>query len=610
MKTRQSLLILVLTMSFGLVSAIANAGEGREIQVLGSQTRQLGDGYDSKAETYRANCFVNQKSLNFYYGGVQRSSSEIGRIVSQSNLENEFGFKVSSRARFGVTSASADISYLESLSETDVMDSFNIVYDVSAKDALFDTTGQNVDLILPRYRALLKQSGTGVYRLTQDFLETCGDEYIRSVRRGIRLYVTATIRFSQASQKKEFEAKVGAKGNWGQFNFEASSLSEKTRKSGTISLVARQIGGDAGKISEIFRNHGAADKDPEYAILECSLENLKACKSAQADVIAYVTALHKQIEDQSYDPYESGASLGTFGYATAGWSELGIGGIDDPISETLYNLREEVSTEFEKQLRNYRQLIHHQDGRTSRMLLSQDEKADLAKTTNSVRKNLATLSQTKSYCYDQSDVEKCEKAVADAKAAVYKREVNADWFMTAAQLCHSTGCTQCVKIPRTPGAIPQYTCLSCTQTVGDFNRGGAWELLPGDPDKHRPDKKNEALSCTNMVPHAVAQVVAHGKHGNCGYKKGFVWWGDMWVKATLDSSGDIVNGDIPATNQVEASHLAHKVLHGVVPSTGSVVVFAGTGTCQSERLNESQSLDPEFYFEVSTPELIRDLYGD
>ena len=584
--------------------AAANAGEGRELLIVGG-SRQLGDGYDSKSETPRGNCFVNQESLKIIYGETQRSSTDFGREMSQTSLESEFGFQLESRARFGMTSASADLSYLESLSETDVMDSFNIVYDVTAKEASFDRTGKGVDLLVPVYRDLLKKTG-GTYRLTREFLETCGDEYIKTALRGIRLYVTTTVRFSQASQKKEFDAKVGAKGSWGNFSFDASSLSHKTLKSGTVSLVARQIGGDAGKISDIFRNHGGPSGDPEYSILECSLENLKACKGAQADLITYVRKLQEQISNQEYNPYQSGTSLGTFGYRTAAWSELGILGADDPIEESLYAMRGEVSTAFEVQLKRYRHLIHHQNGQTSRSTLSLDEKADLAKTLDSVRKNLDTLSRTKSYCYDQSDVTKCRVAVDQAIDIVKKRTVNEDWFKSAAQLCKSTGCTQCVKIPRSLNATPEYTCLSCTRTVGEINRGGALKLFEGSDDTDR----NRVVSCTNMLPNAAAQVLAHGMHGNCGYKKGYEWWGDMWIKATLSSSGDLAIDEISATNQTEASHLAHSVLSGVVPETGVISVFAGSGTCQSEKFNQSQSLDPDFYFEISTPELIRDLYGE
>ena len=582
-------------------SALA-AGNSNGRVLYSGANRLLGHGYDSKSEDYRANCFIDQSSLAYSYGATQFSRIDQSTDTQSSNLETEFGFALNTRARFGLSSISNEASYLESVSDTEVQESFTVGFEVVSKDAAIDLTGEGkgIKLLQPRYLALLKKK-KGEYYLTSSFLETCGDEFVHSVKRGVKVYVSVVVKFTNKKHLKEFTNTFSAKAKWGKLDFTSDSLSSSLKKSGSIKLTALQVGGDPFKLSDILVSHGGEGKKKTFPLVECSLENLQACKDAYKDILDYIKSLQIDMGTDTFKPYEAGSSTASLNHTTVSWREMGIRGSVDMTDAAISAMRDELSGAFEAQLKDYRILVAHQSGASSRVALSDDETETLTVDLDKVRNNLSTLARAAERCYDDIDerksVEQCTKAVGGAIAKVKERSIDPVWKKTPEQLC-GAGCTQCVNTGTSKS--PDYKCLRCKFEVGD-KTGGKPKTL---------DRYGFTASCKNLPAGAAATYIVAGNHGNCGYsgdpQEG--WWGELAIEASSGTS--TVRMEVSAQSN-KSRNMANASRTGIIPESGIVEFVAGSGTCQSPggRHDYTQDLDADFTFEVNTPDLLIQYYG-
>lgn len=149
-----------------------------------------------------------------------------------------------------------------------------------------------------------------------------GDSFVNSVTPGGRLFLDLEISFDEDTDLTKVRGNIAIdiakliKGS-----AEASvELDEATRKA-KIVVRAKQIGGDATKLANIFGNGSN--------IMECSGGNYEACKGVFEDVTNYAKAFGEQLQGLEFDP-NNYKGPGILGYTTAKYEEWNL----DPFSST------------------------------------------------------------------------------------------------------------------------------------------------------------------------------------------------------------------------------------------------------------------------------------
>lgn len=243
-----------------------------------------GRGYSSiTQDVAEAVCFT-PRSTSF---GNFRSELHYESSFKQKEVREMLGINLNAQLSLEKYKGEAAIQYLESDTETEVSFSTHYLFRIS----------RDVYLNYPfQVNASLTEDGKAIYSYGPDLFRTlCGDTYIKSYEDGAYLIYTFTFSFSHRDHKESFEAKAGVNNPLISVMAAYQKLFEELNIEGTITLKAKQVGGDPRKLSLIL---------PQETIT-CMSSNLAACQRNVDDLYKYSQIFPMQVDLQQ-DP-----SLGT-----------------------------------------------------------------------------------------------------------------------------------------------------------------------------------------------------------------------------------------------------------------------------------------------------------
>ncbi|RYZ86536.1 MAG: hypothetical protein EOP04_13680 [Proteobacteria bacterium] len=124
--------------------------------------------------------------------------------------------------------------------------------------------------------------------------ETCGNEFFNEIEYGAQIFVVAKFDFASAQDKIEFKgnASVSLLGI-GEIGGNISHLSDKVKKSGRVSISARQVGGNPEELSKILSS----------GVISCSLVDFeKTCLPALQAIVKYASEDFRKGLEGAPDP--------------------------------------------------------------------------------------------------------------------------------------------------------------------------------------------------------------------------------------------------------------------------------------------------------------------
>lgn len=270
-------------------------------------TLNLGDGIDNRTGVGMANnCLINAGDPEAIQLSNPHATIDFSRTVSSEQVGNFLHTNVNGNANFGVFSMSANANYTRNSTDTRQSIHFNYLQTM-AMDATYRVSGIGNKVLSPDAQNLLEGG-------INDFTSVCGDSIVQSGKMGALLLVDASFDFASAAAKDSFEASVGTTFTFGSASASMQKVSEQTRKNSKFSVRVLQLGGDPTKLANIFK-----EKDGNFHILSCSLDNIEDCDNVAKDVIRYA-----QNDFQTSVDFKKRETLWMYDYATKPWSKLAI----------------------------------------------------------------------------------------------------------------------------------------------------------------------------------------------------------------------------------------------------------------------------------------------
>lgn len=153
------------------------------------------------------------------------------------------------------------------------------------------------------------------------FRETCGNRFVQQFTTGAGLYFIVKFEFASLEQKSAFDATVGATIGAASLSASVSQAVNSLRLTGSASVRAIQIGGDAAQLFGIVGSNGAN----QAPIAVCALDNLTACSSLITNLLNYAATIPSQLK-------QVGAQNDIFGYVL---QDYGVALIPQPLPSVL-----------------------------------------------------------------------------------------------------------------------------------------------------------------------------------------------------------------------------------------------------------------------------------
>ncbi len=378
-----------------------------EIQSPGQSDKAvLGEGYNTKNEDFVGECVTG--TVEFV--GIPEATLNYSKVLESKQLSDELGFSVGGKARYGVVEGSMSAKFASEASSNNYSEVtiFSAKYHFKNKKLKYEG--------LTNVGKQAKGFGDNNNFVGENWVTTCGHEYVEQIKLGAAIYVSAKIEFSNKAAKESFKAKFEVKGPV----FEASGDFTKEAKSfgssASISIQAYQLGGDVSRLGDIFGgNENLIDSSGKkiHALLVCSMANPEPCLQILSSAIEYATntddpnSFPNQIKNIDLNSPIGPAELA---YLTSPYADLSL--IPPPaiISEGIKVARDELSFEFEKNF-TYRNRVRAL--KTGPMRLSKRQQKNIEDIDKDIAINLEIIQETAFICY--TDLDNCVEAVSNAK---------------------------------------------------------------------------------------------------------------------------------------------------------------------------------------------------
>ncbi|RZA17343.1 MAG: hypothetical protein EOP10_22935 [Proteobacteria bacterium] len=244
---------------------------GLESEVSGSAVHlpsNLGVGFDSETQGMKSQCVTGSTE----WRGENEASIVYGQDLSFNDIMKSYGggakvgatvygFEVGGAAEFASKNATTEFS-----------SSISLVNKVSLKKLLLS----NPKLTEDGKKELVEDRARDTVR------ETCGNEFFSAIVYGAQIFVVAKFDFASAQDKIEFKgnASVSLLGV-GEIGGNISHLSDKVKKTGRVTISARQVGGNPEELSKILGSG---------LLISCSLVDYeKTCLPALQAIVKYAS---------------------------------------------------------------------------------------------------------------------------------------------------------------------------------------------------------------------------------------------------------------------------------------------------------------------------------
>lgn len=350
----------------------------------------LGTGYNNETQSFVGDCVEG----DIDWVGMQESSIQFDRGLSNTELSENLGFSVGGKARYGMVSGEASAKFASESSSDEYSEStiYKAIY--SYKNAKL------------KYKGLtsvgkLAMGETGFS--SQNWKTTCGHSYVDQVKLGAMIFISAKVDFATKEDKNAFSAEFKIKGPAFSVQGALEKASKRFGKSASISIRAFQLGGNVSRLSGIFNNkvdEGNNENKEVHSLLTCSMEKIDSCLKVLDMALRYATDIHDPMafpnqikENSNINDYSGPAHLG---HVVRPWSNLGIYSMPELLEQGIEFAREQLSHHFEEQLK-YKNRIFALKSAPFRLSIRQQEMVE--KNYAIVMRNIEKIMKKVPSCY-------------------------------------------------------------------------------------------------------------------------------------------------------------------------------------------------------------------
>jgi hypothetical protein len=349
-----------------------------------------GQGFDKASEQFFPQCVRSSPEIHGPPGAVEIS---MDHSVNSEKIYNDMGFNVGARAKFKLGVVTTDVDFKTDLARTTSQDSyseafvFRAAYDLG-NIGLDDNSFSNT------------QIGDGAEK-TMTWTENCGDEFVYQVKTGARFYVIYRIDFASKAAKDWFHlhAHLDANGQITQVNLDTDlhTNSYHLRKQAKVHVEAYQFGGDPTQLTAVLTGTGGSIEKQDQAsraLLDCSIDNLEACKLLLSNATSY---LRTDAPNGLPQQLQKTANAAPLTYITMPWTRLQKNTIPKILTKEITDARTRLESKFDK--------ILQADVRVDRLLnqglpLPQQQLADLGSWHDKLKAQLVAVNAAVKACYD------------------------------------------------------------------------------------------------------------------------------------------------------------------------------------------------------------------
>lgn len=441
-----------------------------QITATGQNAAILGKGYDTKAQEWRGDC-LKYSPQHIVRVGAQQSTVTFTRSLTAAELSNSLGFSAGTRFRYGVTESSAAADFAREAASSQYSETTTYAATYHFKNAYLNSDE------LSEYAK--KRIGSGPF-VSDQFVETCGDEFVEQVILGAKLLINARIDFASSSDKERFAAEVSIQGPAFSLRAKLQQASARLSRSASVTISAFQLGGRVDRLSTIFsrgRAEGRGD-GTAHALLTCSMDNIDSCLEVLTAALDYATspdapdAFPQQLANQ-YDP-NTGQGAADLTYITRSWSSKGLSVKPRILNAAIAGHRTSLDGAMDEQLKWKSRL---DSLRYEVLRLSPEQGATFRVYQAAVDLNVQDIYRAAIVCY--TDDLLCPDSAANAARNVAKRQTDIQFDptrlsitpQTFAQWCDYTGFQ--ASVPRPALAATRRTVDALVKLARDNTTGGS-----------------------------------------------------------------------------------------------------------------------------------------
>lgn len=233
----------------------------------------IGGGYSSDSQQITPQACYNATGA----ASGQQAVLQLSVAQSFTDVQKELNIDISSKAGFGMFSASAEATYMRSIEDKDYSLSLNY-YSYMYDTVSVQLAGGGIDAIKESWQGFYNE-GTNPY-----FGLGCGDNYISSYKEGALLIMGININFVSHLDKEQFTASEGI--SFGDLISASAHIAQAASQyniQGSVSMQAYQIGGDPSRLANIL----TSDPDGNYYSLSCSIQAMDDCVKVADGLLDY-----------------------------------------------------------------------------------------------------------------------------------------------------------------------------------------------------------------------------------------------------------------------------------------------------------------------------------
>lgn len=349
-KTKISLLSIAMTSL--MISCGRSEKSSLDTEISGQATNVpsgiLGQGFRSDTQTIvMGNCVA----ADMIFAGNVEGNVEYKQDLTFDEVLDTISGGLNMGVKFKIFDIKGAAEYASKESSDDFSSTISIISSADLKRATMNPqTVRLTDL----GRSALDANGNVKATVARD----CGDEFVSQITYSAKLFINAKFRFQSAQDKEEFKGNASVSlAGLGEIGGNLSKLSDRLKKSTSVSISARQIGGSPEKLGQILHT----------SVLTCNLADFETkCMPMLENLVNYASkTFPDSLNDVTLDPSKPTGWAQVL-FTTAKFSSLPIAGVKENeniflvhskstslVSREIEIARNEVYDAYETELTGY-----------------------------------------------------------------------------------------------------------------------------------------------------------------------------------------------------------------------------------------------------------------
>lgn len=231
---------------------------------------------------------ANDSCLNFNVSETNPISNKIefSQQITETQIEEATGVSVSVSGGWGAFSSSSSNQFAQSVKKTSNELSYTYAEEMAGTVTInidesnpFSTTG-----LLALQRAY---NGSD----PQIFYNSCGDSYVSRASTAATFLFNIKIKFSTAEEAEDFKTENNlSAGSFASVEQALENSKSSSKKFGSVTVSAFQLGGDVTQLSELFDG-----KSGDHPVVSCDASNMSACKEILDGALGYADKFGKSV---------------------------------------------------------------------------------------------------------------------------------------------------------------------------------------------------------------------------------------------------------------------------------------------------------------------------